>query len=142
MDLVETRKVVPSSQESQLRIRHNKLGKLRVRKKEIKRELEELVVVEDNTEEDRETNKRQSNTLARVKKVFHILCPANICCCIKKSRRYNVYNRSELPKHPIAVEKENVVQINAGKLIPYFPAKELITGSLFIHFSPFCVMNG
>lgn len=51
-------------------------------------------------------------------------------------------NRSELPKHRLAVEKENVVQINAGKLIPYFPAKELITASLFIHFSLFCVMNG
>ena len=51
-------------------------------------------------------------------------------------------NKFELPKHPLAVEKENVVRINAGKLIPYFPAKELITGSVFIHFSPFCGMNG
>lgn len=79
-----------TSQESQLRIKHNKLGKLRVRKKEIKRELEELVVMEDNSEEDREANKRQSNMLAQVKELFNILCPANICWYIKKSRRYNV----------------------------------------------------
>ena len=51
-----------SSQESQLRIRHNKLGKLRVRKKEIKRELEELVVMEDNSEEDREANEAGKHT--------------------------------------------------------------------------------
>lgn len=74
---------VLSSQESQPRIRHNKLGKIRVRKKEIKRELEELVVMEDNSGEDREANNRQSNTLALVKKVFNILCPANVCWCTK-----------------------------------------------------------
>lgn len=32
-------------------------------------------------------------------------------------------DKSGLPKHPIAVEKEKVVQINAGRLIPYFPAR-------------------
>ena len=79
-----------SSQESQLRIRCNKLGKLKGRKQETKKELEELIVMDDNSEEDREANKRQSNTLTWVKKVFNVLCPANICWCIKKSRRYNV----------------------------------------------------
>lgn len=72
-----------SSQESQLRIRHNKLGKIRVRKKEIKRELEEFVVMKDKSGEDREANNKQSKTLALVKKAFNILCPANVCWCIK-----------------------------------------------------------
>lgn len=47
-------------------------------------------------------------------------------------------NKSELPKRPVAVEKDNVVWINAGRLIPYFPAKELITGSFYSLFSLSC----
>lgn len=43
--------------------------------------------MDDNSEEDREANEGQSNTLTWVKKVFNILCLANICWGIKKSRR-------------------------------------------------------
>lgn len=50
-------------------------------------------------------------------------------------------NKSGLPKHRVAIEKENAVRIDAGKLIPYFPAKELIAGTLFVQFSSFCVTN-
>lgn len=80
-----------SSQESQMRTGHNKLGKIRMRNKEIKRELKEWVLMEYNSEEDREANKGQSNTLTWVKKVFNSLCLVNICWGIKKYRRQNVW---------------------------------------------------
>lgn len=32
-------------------------------------------------------------------------------------------DKSGLLKHPIAIERDKVVQINAGRLIPYFPAR-------------------
>lgn len=47
-------------------------------------------MIEDSSEEDREANKGQSNTLTWVKKAFNSLALANICWGIKKSSRQNV----------------------------------------------------
>lgn len=84
------------------------------------------------SEEDREAN---SQTLTWVKKALNSLCLANICWGIKKSRRQNVQQIRVAQSH---VQGEWGLDQCWGTDTGIF----CITGSFFIHFPPFFVMNG